>query len=150
GFTPVSFEIQPTLFASQSATVEPVSQLTYSFSDADGTPMNVSYILDGVPHSGTQATFTPGKQTLGLTFEGQQITVTPTWTFSEQLHNKVDLKAALEGDLKVGEISAKVKGFGEKDFGPLYEKTFDFVDTTLQTLFDDVTPITTQPTQQFT
>src|SRR5262249_4427766 len=48
GFTPVSFQIQPTLYASQTATVTPVSQLTYNFTNSSGNPVAVETRLNGV------------------------------------------------------------------------------------------------------
>src|SRR5262249_39029306 len=63
-------------------------------------------------------------------------TVTPSWTFSEQFHNEVDLKAGLDGLLKIGEFTVHVPGLGDRTFGPLYEKSFHFVDTSLESLFD--------------
>ncbi len=141
-FTPMSFQIQPTLYAAQTATVEPVSLLTYNFS----SPVVVT--LDGAPYNGgnptSSVTFTAGKDTVGVHFEGQPITVTPTWTFEEQYHDRVNLDAALEGLLTVGEISVHVPGLGDRSFGPLYSKSFNFANTTLQSLFDQTTTISSQ------
>ncbi len=148
GFTPLSFQIQPTLYASQTVTVTPFSQLTYNFSDGSGNPMGVIASLNGAPVNGgnpvTSVTFTPGKDTLGLDFQGRAITVTPTWTFQQQMHDVVNLKAGLQGLLKVGEMSVHVPGLGDRSFGPLYQKSFDFADTTLQSLFDQTTTIASQ------
>jgi hypothetical protein len=145
GFTPLSFQIQPTLFASQTASIEPVSHLTYNFSDANGNPLSVLTTLNGAAAtSATSVSFTPGKDTLGIDFQGQPITVTPTWTFGENFHNQVSLKAGLDGLLQIGKFTVHVPGLGDRTFGPLYQKTFHFVDTTLQDLFDQSTPIFSQ------
>jgi uncharacterized repeat protein (TIGR01451 family) len=133
-FTPLSFQLQPTLYASQTATITPENALTYNFSSP------VVVFLDGSPYNGgnpvSQVTFTPGKDTLGIKFEGAPITVTPTWDFKEVLKNEVDLNAGLDATLTVGEIGVSIPGLGSFTFGPLYQKQFDFADTKLQTLFN--------------
>ena len=148
GFTPISFEIQPTLYTSQTVMVTPVSQLTYNFSDGSGHAMGVIATLNGAPVNGgspvTSVTFTPGKDTLGLDFQGRAITVTPTWTFQQQMHDVVNLNAGIQGLLKIGEMSVHVSGLGDRSFGPLYQKSFDVADTTLRTLFDQTTTIASQ------
>ena len=96
-FTPVSFQLQPTLSANQVGTVTPSSRLTYTFTNPSGQPMDVGVTLDGqylgdVP----SVTFTPGVDTVGVRFDGTPITVTPTWAFQESYSDQVTLEAGLE------------------------------------------------------
>jgi uncharacterized repeat protein (TIGR01451 family) len=141
-FTPVSFQLQPTIYAAQSASVQPLSQLTYNFSAPVVVTLNGQPVRGGNPV--TSVTFTPGKDTVGVQFEGQPITVTPTWTFQEVYHYEVDLNVGLDATLTVGEIKFHVPALGDFTFGPLYQKQFDFADATLQNLFNQSSTILNQ------
>ena len=144
-FTPIGFQLQPTLTAAQHASIQPVSQLTYRFTNAQGQPIQVDGTLDGQLFTGqTSVTFTPGKDTLALKFTGQPITVTPSWNFQELYNDEVDLDADLDAQLQVGKISFHVPGLGDYTFGPLYQQSFQFANATLQHLFNQTTTIFNQ------
>jgi uncharacterized repeat protein (TIGR01451 family) len=147
-FTPLSFQLQPTLYAVQTASIQPVSQLTYNLSVPSGDALPV-VTLDGKQLNNgkgvSSVTFTPGKDTVGIAFEGYPITVTPSWDFQEMYNDQVTLNADLNAMLTIGELSVSVPGLGSYTFGPLYQQPFNFADTQLETLVSKSTPIYNQP-----
>jgi hypothetical protein len=153
--TPISFLLQPTLNAVQNVSIQPVSQLTYNFTDSGGNTATPDVTLNGTdlgPKS--SVTFSPGKDTVGILFNGNPITVTPSWHFQEILTNEVDLDATLNSTLTVGAISASIPGLGTFSAGPLYQQQFTFANTKLSTLFDQTSTIldqtVTDPSLKFT
>jgi uncharacterized repeat protein (TIGR01451 family) len=139
-FTPVSFQLQPTLYAVQTVSIQPLSLLTYNFSVPAGDALP-AVTLDGkLLQKGqgvSSVTFTPGKDTVGIAFEGYPITVTPSWDFQEIYNDQVTLNADLGATLTVGELSVSVPGLGSYTFGPLYQQHFNFADTPLETLVNN-------------
>ncbi len=144
-FTPVSFELQPTLTAQQSVSIQPTSRLTYTFTNAQGQSISPDVTLNGTDLGAkSSVTFTPGQDTVGVKFEGAPITVTPSWNFQENLTNEVDLDAALDATLTVGEISASIPGLGTFTAGPLYQQQFNFANGYLATLLNQTLTILNQ------
>jgi hypothetical protein len=133
-FTPVSFQLTPSLDVAQTGTVTPTNQLTYNFS----SPVVVT--LDGQVQNGgnpeSAVTFTPGVDTLGVGFTGSTIAVTPTWTIGENYTNQIELDANLKGTLTVGELSGSLFNVGSFTLGPLYQQDFDLAHAKLATLDD--------------
>jgi hypothetical protein len=146
-FTPVSFQLQPTLYASQTATFRPVNTLTYSFTKNVGgniVTATPDVILDGVDQGPVSSvTFTPGVDTVGIRFFGKTI-VTPTWNFQGLLNNEVDLNAGLDATLTVGELTASVPGVDTFTLGPLYQQQFSFANTKLESLFNNTVTLFNQ------
>jgi hypothetical protein len=145
-FTPISFQIQPTLSAAQTVTLTPVSRLTYSFIDpADPTgktSMSPDVVLNGVDlGSKSSVTFTPGKDTLGVRFEGKPIGVVPSWDLQEVLTNEVDLDADMDATLTVGQLAGNFPGVGSFTTPALYQQQFQYSSTKLGTLFDNTSTI---------
>ncbi len=147
-FTPVSFQLQPTLTAAQTVTLQPVSRLTYTFTDPNNNnaSMTADVILNG-QDIGQQSsvTFTPGQDTVGIQFEGKPIHVTPTWSFAEALTNEVDLDVNLDATLTVCQLTVNVPGTSSITLGPLYQQKYQFTNTKLMTLFDNTTVIPFDP-----
>jgi uncharacterized repeat protein (TIGR01451 family) len=141
-FTPVSFQLQPTLTAVQTLTLRPESQLTYTFTDSSGSPSTPDVILDGHDLGNVSSvTFTPGQDTVQIPFEGNAIKVTPSWEFKEVLTNEVDLNATLNATLTVGQITVNIPTLDPITVGPLYQQQFQFANTKLMTLLDQTTTV---------
>jgi hypothetical protein len=144
-FTPIGFQLQPTLTATQTISIQPVSQLTYRFTDSGGHPASPDVILNGTDQGQqSSVTFTPGKDTVGIRFDGNPITVNPSWDFKEVLTNEVDLDATLDATLTVGEVSATLPVLGTVTAGPLHQQHFTFANTRLLTLFNQTSTILDQ------
>jgi hypothetical protein len=151
--TPVSFELGPDLYFTQTGTVTPTNQLTYDFfSDSALTkPMNnVQVSINGAaPVSMSSVTFTPGVDTIGIDFTGDPIYVRPTLTTALNYHNQIDLDAGIQGTLTVGELDLSGQlGPANLDvsLGPLYTQNFDFADAKLATVYDQTFQIGTPQT----
>ncbi len=140
--TPVSFQMGPNLTLVQTSTITPTSQLTYNFS----SPVVVT--LDGQVQNGgnpeSSITFTPGKDTLGVQFSGKPITVTPTWNFTENYTNELDLDVDLQGTLTAGELSAAFGPVSTPTLGPLYQQNFDFANFKIATIYNNTSAIATK------
>jgi hypothetical protein len=145
-FTPVSFLLQPTLIAAQAITLQPVSQLTYWFTDpVTGAVMNPDVIRDGRDLGNVSSvTFTPGQDTVGVRFAGNKIKVTPSWEFKEVLTNEVELDADLDATLTVGQLTMNVPGLDPISTGALYQQQFQFANSKLMTLFDQTSTVLDQ------
>ncbi len=127
--TPVDFLVGLAAYAQQSLTVTPESQLTYQFN----RPVYLQ--LNGQTQGPvTSVTFAPG-DSLSIFVDGP-ITVTPTWTFSPQAHNQVDVAFGLHAALEAGFLrlssniasTAVLTALGlktAKTFGPAYSQSFD-------------------------
>lgn len=143
GMTPISFQLAPTLSVSQDVSMAPESMLTYTFSRNVGTkdnpklvPVSPSVVLNGRDLGARSSiTFTPGKDTLGIRFDGP-IVVTPTWRFQDKMTNVVSLNASLNAILKIGELTLTVPVLPPIKVGPLFEKNFTLADTKLKDLFN--------------
>ena len=141
-FTPVSFQLQPTLKAVQTLTLQPVSLLTYTFTDSSGHAATPDVILDGVDKGHVSSvTFIPGQDTVQIPFEGSAITVTPSWGFKEVLTNEVDLDADLDATLTVGQVTVNIPTLSPITAGPLYQQQFQFADSKLMTLLNQTTTV---------
>jgi hypothetical protein len=141
-FTPVSFQLQPTLTAVQTLTLQPESLLTYTFTDSGGKSAAPDVILDGrdLGHV-SSVTFVPGQDTVQIPFEGSAITVTPSWEFKEVLTNEVDLDADLNATLTVGQITVNIPTLDPITAGPLYQQQFQFANSKLMTLLDQTSTV---------
>jgi hypothetical protein len=141
-FTPVSFQMGPDLTLVQTSTITPTSQLTYNFS----SPVVVT--LDGQVQNGgnpeTSVTFTPGVDTLGVQFTGNPVTVTPTWTFTENYTEELDLDVNLQGTLTAGEVSAAFGPVSSPPLGPAYQQTFNLANFKIATIYDNTTQLATE------
>src|SRR5262249_49948886 len=119
-FTPVSFQLQPTLKAGQTVNIRPTSPLTYPLTNPNDQPISPDVVLNGAD-LGPQpfVSFVPGQDTLGIRFMGSPIKVTPSWSFQEVLTNEVDLNATLDATLTVGKVSVNIPGVKPITAGPL-------------------------------
>jgi hypothetical protein len=139
-FTPVSFELSPTLFLEQIGTVTPRDTLTYNFSSPVVVTMDGQIQYGGNPES--SVTFTPGVDTVSIQDPGvDPITVTPTWTFGMTYSTELDLNLDLLGTLTVGELTASIDHVGSLTLGPLYQDTFDFANAKRATIWSDRIPL---------
>jgi hypothetical protein len=140
--TPVSFLLSPNLSVSQTISIQPVSLLKYTFTSSTGASMSPDVVLDGVDQGPqSSVTFQPGQDTLGIRFEGQPITVTPSWEFKEVLTNEVDLDARMDATLTVGQIQVNIPTRDPIILGPLYQQHFSLADTKISTLLDQTSTI---------
>lgn len=136
-FTPLSFLMTGSLQAVQTASLTINPALIYQFSDSQGLPLAVPVTLNGVFQGDVDSiSFVPGKDTVGIGFTDQPITVTPTLGVAASFSNELDLDAALSGTLTVLEL--KGSAFDQSfDFGPLYQQTYDLGMAKLATLAQD-------------
>jgi Ca2+-binding RTX toxin-like protein len=135
--TTVKLDVGPELALQQSAEVTPHSMLTYDFTnEVEVTLKNLATGVDrmptdnvGDPNKVTSVTFDPNVEQFSVNFTGQPINVTPTWDYSLELHNDIDLAVQLGGRLEVGKLDMSVDfpwPVGTQSFtlGPLFSLPF--------------------------
>ncbi|MFK7817096.1 MAG: hypothetical protein AB8G99_00135, partial [Planctomycetaceae bacterium] len=135
--TTVKMDVGPELALQQSAEVTPHSMVTYEFNnEVEVTLTNLATGVDrmptdniGDPNKVTSVRFDPTLEEFSVNFTGQPIVVQPTWDYSLQLHNDIDLAVQLGGRLEVGKLDMTVDfpwPVGTQSFtlGPLYSLPF--------------------------
>ncbi|HEV3341571.1 MAG TPA: choice-of-anchor Q domain-containing protein [Pirellulales bacterium] len=136
--TPMSFTLDPTLYAHQSVSATPLTTITYVFDHP------VNYVLNGTSGNGSQVTFNPG-DALNIAFDGTPIHVTPYLNLDLKFHNTIALDAALNANLTVGQISASLNGVPQPvqdalglplNAGPLYQQDFNLANAPAITAYD--------------
>ncbi len=146
-FTPISFQVGPNLTLAQTSTITPTNQLTYSFTNSSGQAIAVDVTKDGQDLGlVSSVTFTPGVDNLGIKFAGTPITVTPTWNFTENYTDELDLDVSFQGSLTAGSLSASFGDLSTPTLGPLYSQNYDFADYKIATIYDNTTPLATETT----
>lgn len=102
--TPFNFQISPSLYATQTITVTPISTVIYTFD----SPVSGSVHRDsgGVARNFSEQRLVEvdASEQLRLNYAGRPFDVSADWRFRAQVDNQITINASLGGKLTVGDL----------------------------------------------